>query len=114
MGLSLFKWQVDGQKIPYHMVFDVKYDLRHKARLVVGGNWMVNEKEDMYSGVVRMDTVRIGLFLGELYGLSCCACDIGSVFLYGKTKEKVYIISGTELVQIYVERIESLISHCMG
>jgi hypothetical protein len=22
------------QKIPYHMVFDVKYDLRHKARLV--------------------------------------------------------------------------------
>jgi hypothetical protein len=26
------------QKIPYHMVFDVKYDLRHKARLVAGGN----------------------------------------------------------------------------
>ena len=22
------------QKIPYHIVFDVKYDLRHKARLV--------------------------------------------------------------------------------
>jgi hypothetical protein len=22
------------QKIPYHMVFDVKYDLRHKARLL--------------------------------------------------------------------------------
>jgi hypothetical protein len=27
------------QKIPYHMVFDVKYDLRQKARLVVAGNW---------------------------------------------------------------------------
>jgi hypothetical protein len=26
------------QKIPYHIVFDVKYDLRHKARLVSGGN----------------------------------------------------------------------------
>jgi hypothetical protein len=26
------------QKIPYHMVFDVKYDLRYKARLVAGGN----------------------------------------------------------------------------
>jgi hypothetical protein len=25
------------QKIPYHIVFDVKYDLRHKARLV--GRW---------------------------------------------------------------------------
>jgi hypothetical protein len=54
------------QKIPYHMVFDVKCDLRHKARLVAGGNWTVNDKENIYSGVVRMDTVRIGLFLGEL------------------------------------------------
>jgi hypothetical protein len=33
------------QKIPYHIVFDVKYDLRHKARLVAGGNWTVNEKK---------------------------------------------------------------------
>jgi hypothetical protein len=54
------------QKIPYHMVFDVKYGLRHKARLVAGGNWTVNNKEDIYSGVVCMDTVRIGFFLGEL------------------------------------------------
>jgi len=84
------------QKIPYHIVFDVKYDLRHKARLVAGGNWTVNDKEDIYSGVVRMDTIRIGFFLGELYGLSCCACDIGNAFLYGKTKEKVYITAGPE------------------
>jgi hypothetical protein len=26
------------QKIPHHIVFDVKYDLRHKARLVAGGD----------------------------------------------------------------------------
>jgi hypothetical protein len=64
------------QKIPYHMIFDVKYDLRHMTRLVAGGNWTINDKEDIYSGVVRMDSVRIGFFLGELYGLSCCACDI--------------------------------------
>jgi hypothetical protein len=72
------------------MVFDVKYDLRHKARLVAGGNWIINYKEDIYAGVVHMDTVRIGFFLGELYGLSCCACDIGNTFLHGKTKEMVY------------------------
>jgi hypothetical protein len=70
------------------MVFLVKYNLRHKERLVAGGNWTVNDKEDIYSGVVRMYTVRIGFFLGELYGISCCACDIGNPFLYGKTKEK--------------------------
>jgi hypothetical protein len=48
------------QKIPYHMVFDVKYDLRHKARLVAGVDWTLNDKVDIYSGVVRMDTLRIG------------------------------------------------------
>jgi hypothetical protein len=78
------------------MVFDVKYDMIHKARLVAGGNWTVYNKEDIYSGVVRMDTVRIGFFLGELYGLSCCACDVGNAFLYGKTKEKVYINADPE------------------
>jgi hypothetical protein len=43
-----------------------------------------------------MDTVRILFFLGELYGLSCCSYDIGYAFLYGKTKEKVYITAGLE------------------
>jgi hypothetical protein len=52
------------QKIPYHIVFDVKYDPRHKARLVAGGKWKVNDKEDIYSGLVCMDTVKIGFFLG--------------------------------------------------
>jgi hypothetical protein len=82
------------------MIFDVKYDLRHKARLIFACvNCTVNDKEDIYSGVVRMDTVRlIGFFLGELYGLSCCACYIGNAFLYGKTKEKVYITSDLEFV----------------
>jgi hypothetical protein len=78
------------------MVFDVKYDLRHEARLVAGSNWTVNDKEDIYSGVVRMDTEIIRYFLGALYGLSCCACDIGNAFLYGKTKKKVYITAGPE------------------
>jgi hypothetical protein len=80
------------------MVLDVKYDLRHKARLVAGGNQTVYDKEDLYSGVVRMDIVRIGFLLGELYGLSCCACDIGNAFLYGKTKEKIYITTGSEFL----------------
>jgi hypothetical protein len=43
-----------------------------------------------------MDTVRIRFFLRELYGLSCCACDIENAFLYGKTKVKVYINAGPE------------------
>jgi hypothetical protein len=47
-------------------------------------------------GVVCMDKVRIKLFLGELYGLSCFACDIGDTLLYGKAKENLYIIASQE------------------
>jgi hypothetical protein len=43
------------------MAFDVKYDRRNMARFVTGGNWTVNDKEDIYSWVVRMDTVRMGI-----------------------------------------------------
>jgi len=32
------------QKIPYRIVFDVKYDLSHTAQLVAGGNWTVKAK----------------------------------------------------------------------
>jgi hypothetical protein len=42
-----------------------------------------------------MDTVRIGFFLGELYGISYCACDNVNLF-YGKAKEKVYVTAGPE------------------
>jgi hypothetical protein len=41
------------------MVFDVKYDLRRKTRLDAGGNWRVNEKENIYSGSVLMDNLRL-------------------------------------------------------
>jgi hypothetical protein len=73
------------QEIAYHIVFDVKYDCFHDSWLVAGTNWALNDKEDICSRVFRMDTVRTGSFLGELYGLSCHGCDIGNDFLNGKT-----------------------------
>jgi hypothetical protein len=32
------------------MVFDFKYDLRHKARVVAGSDWTINDKKNIYSG----------------------------------------------------------------
>jgi hypothetical protein len=80
------------QKFSYHMIFDVKYDLRHNARLVACGNGAVNDKEDIYSGVVRMDTVKTDSFLRDLYELSCCAYNIGTFFLYGKKECQIYTV----------------------
>ena len=63
-------------------------------RLVAGGNVTATPKEDVYSGVVGMDTIKIGFILGEMNDLEVCAADIGNAFLYGQTKEEVYIIAG--------------------
>ena len=86
----------DFQGIPYHLVFDVKFDLRKKARLVAGGNKTTPPKEDLYSGVVDLMSVRIGHMIAAANGLTVCAADIGNAFLYGKTREKVYIVAGRE------------------
>ena len=78
------------------MIFDVKFDLRRKARLVAGGHLTSPPKEDIYSGVVGMEAVRLGFLLASLNNLDVCAADIGNAFLYGKTQEKVYIVAGPE------------------
>ena len=84
------------KQIPYHMIYDVKFDLRRKARLVAGGNHTEPPKEDVYSGVVGMETIRLGFALAAMNNLSVCAADVGNAFLYGTTKEKVFIRAGPE------------------
>jgi hypothetical protein len=74
------------RKISYHLIFDVKYDLRHKERLVEGDNWTVNDEEHFYPGHVRMNTVRIGYFIGELYGIRCLYVTSEMPFHMGTTK----------------------------
>ena len=86
--------------VPYHFIWDVKFDLRHKCRLVAGGNWMDPPKEDVYSGIVSMDTIRMSFQLAQLNGLHVCVADIGNAFLYGKTTEKVYIRAGPEFSEL--------------
>jgi Reverse transcriptase (RNA-dependent DNA polymerase) len=95
----------DYQRIPYHFVFDVKFDLRRKARLVAGGNWTDTPKEDIYSGVVGMDTIRLGFTVAAMNDLDVCATDIGNAFLYGKTRERVYVIAGPEFGELEGQRL---------
>ena len=39
----------DYKRIPYMFVFDVKFDLRRKARLVAGGHLTDTPKDDCFS-----------------------------------------------------------------
>ncbi|MGH7955331.1 MAG: reverse transcriptase domain-containing protein, partial [Gloeomargaritales cyanobacterium] len=84
------------KRIRTHLVFDVKFDLRRKARLVAGGHLTDPPKDSVYSGVASTRSIRMCLFLAELNNLETCTADVGNAYLEAKTKEKLYIVAGPE------------------
>ena len=44
----------------------------------------------------RANTICIAFVLAVTYNLDVCAADVSTAFLYGKTKEKVFVIAGPE------------------
>lgn len=91
-----FDW-TGYRRVPYHIIYDCKFDLRRKARLVLNGNLTPDvNKDDKFSGVIGTEAVRLGFLAAEIYGLDCCVADVATAFLHGITREKLYIIAGPE------------------
>ena len=87
----------DHQCIRVHFVFDVKHDLRHKARLVAGGHLTTPlPKETTYSSVASLRSMRLVMFIAEMNGLQLNAGDVGNAYLEAYTKEKVCFYAGPE------------------
>ena len=84
------------QKIRVHLIFAVKHDGRHKARLVARGHLTPDPIESIYSGVVSVRSLRLVIFLAKLNNLEVWGADIGNAYLEAKTKEKLYIVAGPE------------------
>ena len=84
------------KKIRAHLVFDVKHDGRHKARLVGGGHLTDVPVESVYSGVVSLRGLRMVAFLAELNGMDLWATDVGNAYLEAYAAELLYIVAGPE------------------
>lgn len=84
------------RKIKVHLVFDVKHDGRHKVRCVADGHLTEVPLDSVYSGVVSLRGLRIMIFLSVLNQLEMWATDVGNAYLEAITKEKLYIVAGTE------------------
>jgi hypothetical protein len=92
-----FKGEPPGfKKIRVHMVYDVKHDLRRKARLVADGNLTQVPLDSVYSSVVSLRGLRLTLFLAELNQLETWCTDVGNAYLEAFTDEKIYIVAGNE------------------
>jgi hypothetical protein len=88
------------KKVPLNMIFDVKHDLRHRARLVAGGHKTDPTTEGTYSSVVSLRSLRLCILNAELNGLKIMVGDISSAYLESYTREKVCAIAGPEFGEL--------------
>jgi len=74
-------------------VFDVKPDGRKRARLVAKGFSQVEGKDfnQIFSPVVRFETVRLILALAALEGWFLSGLDVRNAYLYGELEEEIYM-----------------------
>ena len=88
------------QKIRVNLIFAVKYNGRHKARLVADGSLTPEPAENIYSGVVSLRHLRLVIFPGELNNLELWGAAIGNAYLEAHTQEKLFIIGGAEFEEV--------------
>ena len=76
-----------------HWVFDIKSDGQKKARLVTKGFSQIEDLDfnQIFSPVVRFETVRLILALAVLNKWHIQAVDVYNAYLYGKLDEEIYI-----------------------
>ena len=74
----------------------MKFYLRRKAQLVAGGSIKGKRNNDAFSGVTKMDTVRIFFFLGNFNDLDVATADVRNAYLHGFNKYNIYTMEGSE------------------
>jgi hypothetical protein len=85
------------QKIPCHMIFDIKMeDFRRKARLVAGGHRTAAPATITYASVVSRETVRLALTIAALNDLEVKVGDVLNAYITAPVKEKVWTVLGPE------------------
>ncbi len=81
------------QKIPCHMIFDMKMeDFRQKARLVAGNHRTEAPATITYASVVSRKTVCLALTIASLDDLKVKVGDVLNTYITGPVKEKVWTI----------------------
>ena len=87
-------------RIKVHLVFTLKFDGRHKVRLVADGHLTAEPIKNIFSGVVSLRNLRLVIFLGKLNHLDLWGADIGNAYLEAFTDKKLCIVAGPEFQEL--------------
>ena len=72
-------------RIKVHLVFAVKFDGRHKARLVADGHLTPEPIENIYSGVISLRNLRLLIFLVGSHQVPFPMCTLETLQNYCST-----------------------------
>ena len=86
----------DYQWTSLTVIFDVKQDLRRKARLVAGGHLVDSLDNNVYSSTVKGISVRVLHVIAHKMKLKLLCGDVGNAYVNAYTKELVYSKCGKE------------------
>ena len=86
----------DYQRTTLHIIFDVKQDLRRKARLVAGGHLVDLVTAPTYSSTVKSISVQLLHLIAHKHNMKHLCGDIGNAYVNAYTNEKVYAKAGPE------------------
>ena len=89
---------VGYQRIICHLIFHIKMDgkFTRKARFIAGGHTTNSPFSTTYSSVVSRDSIRMAFLIAALTGIDISACDIGSIYLNAKYREKIWTKASPE------------------
>ena len=84
------------QYAPMRMIFDIKHDLRRKARFVVGGHVIDSSEHMTYSSTIKDISVKLMMLIAVKFGLGMMSGDIGNAFCTAPCAEKIWSTCGAE------------------
>ena len=91
-----YKPPADYQYCRLHFVYDIKSDLRYKARLVCNGKQTDPRGLSTRATVVKTVSVRLLDLIASAQGLKVICGDIGNAFIQAVTNEKIFTRVGSE------------------
>lgn len=104
----------DYQYVRMHLVYDVKVDLRKKARLVCDGSRVDPRGLTTRATVVKGISVRLLDLIANHWNKKILTGDIGNAFVQSKTEEKVFTKLGPEFGPDLAGRIALIVKALYG
>ena len=84
------------QFAPLRIIFDVKLDLRRKARLVIVGHIVNSTGHEVYASTMKSISSRVLMTISAANNLDVIVGDIENAYLHADTEEKFYTCAGAE------------------